>query len=288
MKRTALLSALFVVFAAGSARSLMVAPSPLPERLAHADCVVIGKITEIEKKTIKAVPYPGGKELAEYHVAVIKVDEALVGAKGLTHVRVGFIAPVAPQPVPNQPNRPIAPIAPRRNFGPNLTVGLDACFLLDPHHDQTFHIVSGFQGVIAKGKDATEFNKQMAELRRCAKLLEKPMDGLKSKDANDRFTTAAMLMSRYSTPAPYSRDNKRETIDAEESKLILLAIRDGNWNERRFDQLNPMMTFNRLGAGPKEGWKPPKDFKQFPTDAKDWLTKNADSFRIQRFVAEKK
>ena len=32
------------------------------------------------------------------------------------------------------------------------------------------------------------------------------------------------------------------------------------------------------------GWTQPKDFTQFPTEAKKWLKDNAGKYRIQRFV----
>src|SRR5260370_4270676 len=82
-----------------------IAPLPIPLRVAQADVVVVGKVTAIEDKTIKAERFPGDKQMADYKVAVVKVEEALLGAKGLTHVRVGFV------PSAGGPRRPYFPRA---------------------------------------------------------------------------------------------------------------------------------------------------------------------------------
>ena len=50
----------------------------------------------------------------------------------------------------------------------------------------------------------------------------------------------------------------------------------------------PQQVFFRLGLTEKDGWTPPKDYKQFPEAASRWLKDHADTYRIQRFVAEEK
>src|SRR5262249_47355424 len=53
-------------------------PPGLPQRLAWADCVVVGKVESIEEKTVKAPRGRGDKEEVEFQVAVIKIDDAFV------------------------------------------------------------------------------------------------------------------------------------------------------------------------------------------------------------------
>src|SRR5437763_10625695 len=89
----ALALAVSLVLAGVAAAKPLPPPPGVPQRLAWADCVVVGKVVSIEEKTVKAPRFPGDKEQGEYQVAVIQVDEALRGAKGLTHVRVGFFPP---------------------------------------------------------------------------------------------------------------------------------------------------------------------------------------------------
>ena len=116
------------------------------------------------------------------------------------------------------------------------------------------------------------------------------MSGLKTKTADDRFQAAALLLQHYRTVQP---GGKLEPIAADESKLILEAIADGNWNVRpifrpgRAVQPTPQTVFFMLGLQAKDGWVQPKNFQEFPEAAKKWLKDNAGSYRIQRFVAQK-
>src|SRR5689334_12467543 len=51
---------------ASTARAIAIRLSPLPERVALADAVVVGKVTVIEDKTISVEPFPGTKDKVEY------------------------------------------------------------------------------------------------------------------------------------------------------------------------------------------------------------------------------
>src|SRR5947207_2802786 len=81
-----------VLVQAAQALRIMNVPSA-PQRLAQADVVVVGKVTAVEDKNVMAELSPGNKEKAEFRVVVVKIAEALVGAKGLTHVKVGYVLP---------------------------------------------------------------------------------------------------------------------------------------------------------------------------------------------------
>ena len=115
---------------------------------------------------------------------------------------------------------------------------------------------------------------------------------LKGKNADDRFLTAAMLIARYRTPRP--GETKTEAIDAEESKLILQALADADWTVKPapgilgLQTMNPQNIFYRLNLTPQDGWTQPTDVKDVPDAAKQWLKDNAEKYRIQRFVADKK
>src|SRR5262249_57752231 len=95
----------------------MIAPPPIPLRVADGDVVIVGKVTDIEDKTVKAPRYPGDKEMGEYQIAVVKINEALIGAKGVTHLKVAFLPPV---PGPRG----------RYTGNTNLTKGQQVCLIL--------------------------------------------------------------------------------------------------------------------------------------------------------------
>ncbi|MGE3803736.1 MAG: hypothetical protein AB7K24_03570 [Gemmataceae bacterium] len=276
MKRTLVLASVALLACACLLQARRIYIPPTPDRLATAACAVIGKVTEIEKKSVVASANAGDPQKYEYQIAVIKVESALAGAQGLTHVRVGLQGP----PVKNdEPNRRNAPAAPAQ-----LVVGQEGCFFLQQHHDQPFYVFNQYQGFVSKESDPAGFE----VLNRCAKLLKDPMAGLKSKEVDDRFLTAAMLVARYRNGVPGAKAVKTEAIPVEESKLILLALRDADWGREAGDRMSPQQTFARLGLTPQDGWKQPTDFKQYQATAKDWLTKHADSYRIQRYVSADK
>lgn len=275
-----------------TAQAMMIAPSPLPQRVATADLVVLGKVVSIEPKTVKARRFPHDKDKGEYQIAVVKINETLYGGKGLTHVRVGFIPPV-PQPpvVPVNPGGGVGPVAVIRTGGNSPVVVLkkdqEVCLFLKNHFDAEFMTAPMYFDAI--NKTSPNFEKELAEVRRCGKLLADPLAGLKSEKAQDRFTTAAMLIVQYRSARPYMVTKKTEPIDAAESKLILKALADADWAQQpgRLDQMAPQTIFSWLGLTPKEGWQQPKDYRQIAEAAKNWLAKNKDTYRIQKLVLEK-
>src|SRR5262249_29708487 len=92
---------------------------PLPNRLATADTVVVGKITAIEDKTEMVAPFPGARNKIEYKIAVVKISEAIRGQKGMATLRLGFV-PTPMGVVINPP--PFQPV-----------VGMEGVFFLTKH-----------------------------------------------------------------------------------------------------------------------------------------------------------
>ena len=273
-----------------SAPAMMVAPASLPQRVATADVVVIGKVIGFEDKTVEAARFPGDMEKARYMVAVVKVDEPLLGGKNIKEVRVGFIPPVVTPPA--QPGTgPILRPGIRRPPQVTLFKDQEVCLFLTKHPEGGFYYAPAYYDVIQK-KDNANFDKDAAEVRHCAGLLADPRPGLEAKDPQDRFLTAGMLVLRYRTVRPFTAPGveKQEPIDAAQSKAILKTLAAADWtppNQPIF-RFTPQAVFASLGLTEKDGWKPPQDFKQFPEEAKKWLEANADTYRIQRYVSEAK
>jgi hypothetical protein len=255
----------------------VIAPQPIPQRVATADAVLVGKVTNIEEKTVAAPAFPGAPQKVEYQIAVVKVEDPILGVKDLTHVRVGFI--------PQQPGV----IRPGGYRPPTLAKDQEVCLFLTKHAEGTFYTMPAYFSVI--DKKAPTFEKDVAEAKKDAKLLADASAGLESKDVNDRFLTAAMLVARYRQRRPSAAPPKEEPIDAEESKLILQALADADWTPPKNPvpfQMTPQTAFNLLQLTPKDGWTPPRNLQQLPDEAKKWLKENSDKYRIQRLVTEEK
>jgi hypothetical protein len=277
--RRFLLALPFLALAA-PAHALVVAPSPLPERVALAKVVIVGKVKEVEKKPVEVVAYPGEQAKSFLSIAVVEITDGLVGVKGVTSARVAFTPPPSEEPLP--PGR----LPPIRRFGETLDAGFEGVLFLTPHHDQDFYMLVRPYGLISK-KDNPDYDKQLAQVKHAASLLADPLKSLEAKDANDRFLTAAMLVTRYRTQL--TGNEKTEPIDAKESKLILQALHDADWDmtKQRFDEMSPMRAFGLLQLTEKDGWKPRpfKNYqKEFPEAAKAWLKENLNKHRIQKFI----
>ncbi len=272
MRQVALVGGLAVVVLSGlsqyvMAGSLPADALPLPNRVATAEMIVIGKVTGFEDKTAEALQTPGGKDKAEYKIATLEVSDVIRAPKGTKKLRIGFIPP--------PPNVVISP-AP---FLP--TSGMEGCFFLTKHFDGDFEVVNGQLSFLDKNQP--NFEKQVALIKRCVKLLEDPAASLKAKEAEDRFLTAAMLLARYRTRKSTNAEEKQ--IDADESKLILKALAEADWTPAKdVTQLTPMMALMRLPLTEKDGWTPPKDFKELPAYAEKWVKEHESTYRISKFV----
>jgi hypothetical protein len=229
-----------------------IAIPPLPDRLAKSAAIVVGKVTSIETKTVKT---PQG----EMAVAVFKVEAGSGDTRGLTHIKVAFQSQ-------------------------QLMNGEEYCLMLSKGKDQDHYTVPQFWDRI--GKRDGNYEAQAAIVKKAITFLEDPKKGFQSKDAGDRLLTAALLLGKY---RPWGQGSqKQEAIDAAESKMILEALAEADW--QKFDaltQLNGQQLFARLGLTAADGWTPPMNFQQMGPAAKEWLKANAGKYRVKRFVTEK-
>jgi hypothetical protein len=266
--------------------AIMIAPTPIPQRVAQSDVIVVGKVTGFGDKLVSAKP-PYGGDKVDYQIAVVQVGDALKGAKDAKEIKVGFLPAGAPVGGPIRPG-------PIRRFPQfSLAVDQEGCLLLTKHPTEDFYL--GQTPYDFMDKNGATYTKDLDEVKRCVKLLGDPMGALKGKSADDRTLTAEMLIARYRLAKP--GESKTEAIDADESKQILLALADADWTTKpagpgpiglRAQVMSPQNSFFQLGLTPADGWTPPKDFNDLPDAAKQWLKDNAEKYRIQRFVAEAK
>jgi len=206
-QRKLLFAALFVFVgvAGSSAYAAKIRMPSVAERVATSDAIVVGKVESIEDKTVKAKPIYGGDEV-EFQVAVVKVADGVSGVKGLTHVKVAFQPPV------NQPGG--GPIGPGRTRfpTPKLEKDQEVCLFLTKHPDESFYVFKNAFDILDKKNDTYE--KEVEQVKKLAKLLDDADKSLKSKDNDERFVTAAMLVTKYRTAplgGPRSRKWKTST-----------------------------------------------------------------------------
>jgi hypothetical protein len=181
--------------------------------------VVVGKVVEVEKDVVFVSRYRGAPkdQKVEYRIAMVRIEEPLIGGRGLTQFRVGFPADATAGALPDIPGR-----------GPTaLSAGLEGCFFLNPHHEGDFYVLA----IGSLVKSDKNYAKELEDVKKVAKILDDPVTALKAKDNEDRFRAASVLLDRYRA----NRSGKpaaREPIPEEENKLILALLIELPWQSK--------------------------------------------------------
>src|SRR5262245_6469787 len=181
------------------------APMAPAIRAVQSPIVVIGKVTAIEADPVEVEPFPGAKTKVAYKIAVIKIETALAGAAGETHLKVGFQEPTAGGPV----RRP-------GGFGYVPKVGAEGLFFLTPHPSGAFVMVPPVGPPVET--TAEKYKDELARVKKALAVVEKPVEALDAKDQADRYFAAAVLLNRYMSPPANAAKVEREPVSAEETK----------------------------------------------------------------------
>ena len=252
-----------------AAYALVIAPPAGPQRVINADAVVVGKVVGIEPQDVMVTN-------VTYRVAVVKVDDAIRGAKDAKQVRVAFIPP------PANPTKLIRP-----GFrGVQLAVGNTGMFILKKHEKEDFYTLGGPNGYFINSENNKNFDDDVKSVKAIVKIAQDPKAGLKSKDAEEKLIAAAVLVEKYRTFRGGIGKPMEEPIDAAESKQILHVLAEADWKQAvGFGSLkpNPAQLFGRLGVNQNDGFVVPPG-QNYQQVVQTWLRDNAEKYRIKRFV----
>jgi len=292
-------------------KSMVMVATPAPAaRVANADAVVVGKVTEIEADPVEVTAYPGAPkdQKTSYKVAVLKIDEAMLGASGLTRFRVGFPAdaPAAEAPAGDTPPAPpVGRVGRLRRPGVQvvaLTPGMEGCFFLTRHHEGDFYVLTGGPPVLAK---ADNYAKELDQIKKMVKAIDDPVAALKAKELTDRFRAAQAILTRYQTPrgSKPGQPPAREPIPDEETKLVVALLKDLPWVPKDLPagpgaqspsrsalwyQINPAeIGFKQPAVPAQKAGDPPVDFNKVMDEATTkFLTDKGDKIKIKRYVSK--
>lgn len=273
----ALLLVLTTVCPAGAVVPLT-AP-PLPERVALADLIALGKVTAVEDELVEAAPLvkiPGVTKKVPFRIAVVSIQSSLLGAVKLERVRVAF-APTINGAKPGRGTSRLSLV--------HLAAGDEGCFFLRKHPDEPFYVAAAAYDFMDKSKTKA-FDHEVSQVRRCVRLLGDANAGLRADKAEDRLLTAALLIYRYRTARHVYRGKpKTEPVDAEKSQRILAALAEGDWRAKETPAPgSPLSLFLRLGLTKDDGWETPAALAEVAPAARKWLQEHP-SYRIRRYVA---
>ncbi len=265
-----------VLFVATATHGYITVPKePIPNKIAQADCVVVGKITAVAPKPVLARLYGHIDAKVEFVMADVEVSEPLFGPKAAKKVRVAFLGIQVKS----------------GEHKPKPAVGQEGCFYAVKHCTEDFYVVpaGGFHD-----KSGKDFEKELALTRRCCRSLSEPDTALKAKGLQDRVLTAYLLSLRYTyAPMRLRGKNEAKPIDAGQSKLILSALAEADWDRPADEaEVSPRYAVILIAEAARQGGVPmPKSYPAYTGDKKkdaaalkQWVKDNAESYRIQRLV----
>lgn len=272
----------------GAAVAAAGAPGPplsAAAKAMNADAVVVGKVTGIETEAMEVLPFEKAPAKVKVHVATIKVESGLIGAKNLTHLKV-LIEAKPEQPRPGRPG----PIT--------LADGQDGLFFLHRHPTTEGYFVL-FVGSPPVGPTAPTYAADVATATGIAAVLNAPLTALAAEKADDRLSAAFTLLGRYRRT--HSGPTAEEAIPAGETKAILKILADADWArtvpaERNGARWGPRVLLDWVGLTPGVPGGlpvvtvgPGEDISAKTREAyKVWYAKHAATFEIKRFVPKGK
>jgi hypothetical protein len=261
---------------AGTAAGAPMAAAPAPiVRAMNAQVVVVGKVQSFEADTVDAEPYPGSQKVA-HRVALVKVSDALLGAKGLTHLKVGWVH-VTPSPNP------------KANRGTvSLPDGFEGCLYLRKHPAADFYTFDYMsQPLDAK---AQQFEQEVASAKKMFLAATDPVKALKAEKADDRYLAAAYLLTRYTTrPAGKAEE---VPVPADERGLLYDAILATNWAAEPNGAPAPAYLVTRLVQNRPGGFRPKPftgtgDYNAvMKAEFKSWVAGDGATFELKKFLPQ--
>jgi hypothetical protein len=265
----------------------------LQQKLLTADAIVVGKVTAIEKETVDLEQYANGPKVA-HTVAVVKLENALVGAKNVTHIKVVFVKPGEQPQQPEAPPgrlRPLpAPIRP--GFGPvMLTENQEGVFFLTKHPASgTYYQINA--GHLPLNSSDGNYKEELTKVAAAAKAFTDPIKALSSDQLEERIQSALSLAYRYRM---YPTNNQtgvvqEEAIPAEESKLMMKVLLDSDWAKTDAHKLADALgllpgQYGIPDIRPAEG----EDANAVRQKAfKDWYSKYGTKYQVKKVHSKMK
>jgi hypothetical protein len=285
-----------IALAAPPTQALRIAVMPnasTKTKLIHADAVVVGKVTGIDKETVDLPQFPGGPKVA-HTVANVKIETAVFGAKNVTHVKLAFVKP-GEQPQPGGdplPGRPIRPGIPGRG-GQQVFIPAEdqeGVFFLHKHPsaENYFIVQMGHNPVLSSDPN---YKGELDTVKAAAAAFADPVKALQAEKDEDRLANALSLAQKYRV-APMNNQTgvtEETAVPVEETKLFLKVLSDLDWTKhadaaRLADALGLMpgnYGIPRVSAG--EGEEPmaarQKAFKA-------WAEKYGAKFEVKKVSAK--
>ena len=203
--------------------------STVKQRLLQSTWVVSGTL-KAEKDTVDIKQYPQAPVSTVFKVFTLKVKDVLVGDKVETITLL--VGPADPAQIPFDDGSGRINIQP--SFRPwlnNIQVidGQEGVFFVT-RHPSSEKYSQLVPGAIPLNALDTKYKENVAVIEKVQAVLKDPIKSLKAEKAEDRFLAAQTLVQKYRAYPPNANSGVEEVaIDADQSKLILAAILEGDF-----------------------------------------------------------
>jgi hypothetical protein len=229
---------------------------------------------------VDASPQPGAPRIG-HRVLVVKIDSHLKGAEGLTHLRIGWVPTARQDPAVGRTNRGERP-------SPELKEGRKMLFFLAKHPDGAFFVIPNTLDPV----DATDptYKAQVDVVSQSLSAAADPKSALSARNAQTRFQAALSLITNYRMHEG-TRNVESVPIAAEESRLILRALAEGDWTtDPTGVRLSGFIGIYRLGLSEADGWQAPggKQMEEYTETMRKayitWLAGPGKDYAIKKVV----
>ncbi len=279
---------------------------PPVQIISQASTVITGKVTAIEKDPVEVSAYlnaPKDQPKVQFKIAKVKIAESLMGAKGLTEVKIGFPIEGAVGGGPIRGDEPIRrPRPPIRLVPIALTEGQEGVFTLNRHFEGDFYVIAGGFHIPPLDKKNPDYDKKLAEIKKIVTVMKDPVAALKSKEKEDRLVGIEVITAKYrnwTKGTPPAEEN----IPAEEAKLILDVMLELPWTPKPgaanpYDP-NTLSNFFGIWLGQeqarlkfqypqiKPGENQETANKNYEEAAVKFIKENREKFTLKRYVEKK-
>lgn len=276
MKRFLLSLAVVVLFSISLNARVMAPPAPAA-RAMQASTVVVGTVTAIDPKPHEVKQPANPANPLEYKMATIKVEENLLGASGLTHLKVGVLS---------------TPGGRRTPISVNVQEGQRAIFFLHKHPTEGFDTFDYMSQPLDLKSEAGK--SQLESVKQVTSVIADPKAALAASTPAERLRAAAILISRARHPVAGTGEPEMKPLALNESQLMLKALAEGDWTIDEGKAAPSYVAFSLLGLTKADGWEPVKPTKggnfirETQAAFRTWLDGPGKEYRIKSLVAKSK
>lgn len=198
-----------------------------------ANVIVVGKVVKLETDMEEHPQFPGQAKVP-YRVAEVKIEQTMLGAKGLTKVRIGFPANAGAGYYYGEEQ--LGGLDIRSSYLPANQMALEAdqegCFVLERHPSGDFYIAVGFTRAGWLNKKDANYAEELKKIEATAKVIKDPETALKAEKPEQVNEALNILGERFRNPNRPGM-NREVALDKETSKVLMHGMTKVSFEQRQ-------------------------------------------------------